>query len=155
MCLETLRDDTVTINYLPRIKQDMFNILKNCEAKIHEMVVLLMTVKARNLGRGLQWTVMYRDQVNGMRAGLEAYKSSLETALELGSTLLITSVQETTDVTRRDVALIRQDMAQVTRLVAGTRALRVQFHQLEEQGVGISIPLQRFLDETESYAESV
>lgn len=31
----------------------------------------------------------------------------------------------------------------------------MQFHRLEEQGFGISIPLQRFLDETESYAESV
>lgn len=31
----------------------------------------------------------------------------------------------------------------------------MQFQHLEEQGVGISIPLQRFLDETESYAASV
>ena len=107
MCLETLRDDAVTINYPPRIK----HILKNCEAKINEMVVLLVTVEARNLGRGLQWTVVCRDQVNGMRAGLEAYESSLEIALGVASTMLITSVQETTDATRRDIVLIRQDIA--------------------------------------------
>jgi hypothetical protein len=155
MCLETLRDDAVAINYPPRIRQNIYEILKNCEAKINEMVVLLGTVEARNLGRGLQWTVMYRDQMNAMRVSLEVYKSSLEIALELGSTLLISAVQDTTDATRRDVTFIRRDMVQVTQLLAGTRALRAQFHRLEEQGVGISIPLQRFLDETETYAESV
>jgi Fungal N-terminal domain of STAND proteins len=85
LCLEALRVDTTTIQYPEGIRQTLLVVLKNCDDVTKEMEALLKKASSQHMGRQIQWAMTTRDEMNKLRLNLEAYKSSIEIALELVS----------------------------------------------------------------------
>jgi len=83
LCLEALRAHTTTIQCPEVIRQTLLVVLNNCDDVTKEMEALLKKVSSQHIGRQIQWAMTTRDEMNKLRLNLEAYKSSIEIALEL------------------------------------------------------------------------
>jgi hypothetical protein len=93
--------------------------------------------------------------MNKLRSRLEAHKSAINIALDMVSIQLISAVKDDTRDIKQNTAQIpeiRQDTADLLRQLA---SLRLQIAELKRHDGGQGIILQRFLDESTSYAETV
>ena len=93
--------------------------------------------------------------MNKLRSRLEAHKSAINIALDMVSIQPISAVKDDTRDIKQNTAQIpeiRQDTADLLRQLA---SLRLQIAELERHDGGQGIILQRFLDESTSYAETV
>jgi hypothetical protein len=85
LCLETLRDDSMKLEYPDGFQENLLKVLKNCDAVTTEMTALLDKLSSANLLRKVQWTAMGRDDMNKLRSSLESHKSALEIGLDMTS----------------------------------------------------------------------
>lgn len=66
-----------------------------------------------------------------------------------------TEIKAQTTAIKADTEEIKQDIRQISGLVEEIALLRLQVSQLKQENGSAGVTLQRFLDETSSYAESV
>lgn len=155
LSLENLRDDSAKINYPQGSHRTLITVLGNCDHVTKEIEALLNKMASSNLGRRVQWTIYGRDDMNKLRSRLEAHKSAIDIALDVVSIQLISAAKDDTRDIKENTAQIpeiRQDTADLLRQLA---SLRLQTVELERHDGGQGIILQKFLDESTSYAEAV
>lgn len=85
LCLESLRDDSMKIDYPDGFRQNLITVLKNCDTVTTEMTTLLDKLASANLLRRFQWSTMGRDDMNRLRSSLQSHKSALEIGLDMTS----------------------------------------------------------------------
>lgn len=92
LSLVTLKgDEQTSVNPLPpTIKQQVLQIIVNCDVVTQQMNDLLVKLTSGRLGRRIQWSLTDKDEVNRLRSSLEANKSALEIALILGTISMLT-----------------------------------------------------------------
>ena len=83
LCLETLRDDSLTNEFHNNISGNLLSVLVNCKVVVKDIADLLARLQASVSGGRVQWPLSGRDEVNRLRSSLESHKSALEIALEL------------------------------------------------------------------------
>ena len=83
LCLETLRDNSLTNEFPNKIIGNLLSVLGNCNVVVKDIADLLARLHASISGGRIQWTISGRDEVNRLRSSLESHKSALEIALEL------------------------------------------------------------------------
>jgi len=158
LCLETLREDDAHVRYPEALKRNLIAILANVDHVTKEMDTLLKRCSAEGVGQSVKWSVANRDEAVRLRDSLEAHKSAIEIALELGSLTLATAIKRDVSVIKRNVtavAGVREDLAQLSDLKGEITALRMQLLSIQDSNATMKLPLQRFLDESVAYAESV
>jgi hypothetical protein len=155
LSLANLRDDSTKIKYPEGSRRTLITVLGNCDHVTKEIEALLNKMASGNIGRGMQWTIYGQDDMNKLRSRLEAHKSAIDIALDMVSIQLISAVKDDTKAIKQNTAQIseiRQDTADLLQQLA---SLRIQIAELERHDGGQGIILQRFLDESTSYAETV
>jgi hypothetical protein len=162
LSLENLRDDSIEINYPEGSHRTLITVLGNCDHVAKEMEALLNKMASGNIGRRMEWTIYGRDDMNKLRSRLEAHKSAIDIALDMVSIQLISAVKDDTQDLKGDTKAIKQNTAQISEIRQDTAdllqqlaSLRLQVAELERHDGGQGIILQRFLDESTSYAETV
>ena len=162
LSLEYLRDDSIKIGYPEGSHQTLITVLGNCGHVVNEIEALLNKMASGNVGRRMQWTIYGRDDMNRLRSRLEAHKSAIDIALDMVSIQLISAVKDDTQDLKADAKAIKQNTAQISEIRQDTAdllqqlaSLRHQIAELERHDGGQGIILQRFLDESTSYAETV
>ena len=136
LCLETLRDEE--FSFPNSLKTQLVRVLNNCDGVVEEMLGVLDKYRHAGLLRQIQWSASDSQEVARIRQRLEAYKSVLEITLELANLTVLNGV-------RGDTGNILAEVA----------ALRTQVAELSVTNPNQNPILQRFLDETVTYAESL
>lgn len=162
LSLENLRDDSIKINYPEGSHRTLITVLGNCDHVANEIEALLNKMASGNIGRRMQWTIYGRDDMNKLRSRLEAHKSAIDIALDMVSIQPISAVKDDTQDLKVDTKAIKQNTSQIPEIRQDTAdllqqlaSLRRQIAELERHDGGQGIILQRFLDESTSYAETV
>lgn len=162
LSLGNLRDDSIKIKYPEGSHRTLITVLGNCDHVTKEIEALLNKMASGNIERRMQWTIYGRDDMNKLRSRLEAHKSAIDIALDMVSIQLISAVKDDTQDLKGDTQAIKQNTAQIPEIRQDTAdllqqlaSLRLQIAELERHDGGQGIILQRFLDESTSYAETV
>jgi hypothetical protein len=139
----------------PRLVDHLESILHNCNDVVTEIEKTLVKHRSSRLGRGGHWTIGGgKDDMTKFRASLEAHKSALELALEMITITVSREIKnDTTEIRYNSAAIpgIKNDTTQILNEIARLRASLPT--DLPQGSSGII--LQRFLDESTSYAETV
>ena len=154
-CLEALRQPDLIGFYPDALRPNLVTIIRECDGVTGKMRQLLTKLSSGSAGRRMQWSFTARDEADRLRQSLEAHKSALQIAISLVSLSATQSLQNDTSSIRAKAALIpqmREDTAQIADLRREIAALRVDMNL---QQVGLSVPMQRFLEESTAYADSV
>ena len=85
LCLGMLRDNSRNITYPDGFRDNLMNVLENCNSVTNEMEAMLLKLSSTNLGRRLQWTFKEKGEMDRLRSSLESHKSALEIALDMTS----------------------------------------------------------------------
>lgn len=85
ICLETLRDDSMTTVYPDAFRENLLTVLKHCGTVTTQMTVLLDKYSSINVLRRIQWSASGRDEMNQLRSSLESHKSALGIGLDMTS----------------------------------------------------------------------
>jgi hypothetical protein len=136
LCVEALRDDG--FDFPESLRAQLVTILSNCDAVTREMTTLVQRYTHPSAGRRIKWSFSSRDEVVKLRNRLEAHKSALEIALECANLAMNVAIKD-------DTTAIRAELA----------TLKIQVLQLQPSTAGPNFLVQRFLDETLTYTESV
>lgn len=83
--LSILQEDASKVAYPENMEKNLLGILQNCDLSTTEMKALLEKLSSMKLGRRVQWAVEGRAEMNKLRSSLEAHKSAIEIALEMGA----------------------------------------------------------------------
>ncbi|KAH7086331.1 hypothetical protein FB567DRAFT_68108 [Paraphoma chrysanthemicola] len=158
MVLVLLRDDFArTSSYtLPAtLIKHLGAILKNCDEAVAEIETSLAKHRSSRLGVGGHWTLGGgKDDMHKYRSNLEAHKSALELALDVvNMSLSRETLRNTEDIRHNTAALpaIKNDTMQILEEIA---RLRARLPNDLPPGAP-NIMLQRFLEESTTYAETV
>jgi regulator of replication initiation timing len=91
LCLETLHDDCSgnAIEYPPQLKQSLVALLKNCDTVTRDMDRTLSSTLKSKLGASVSWSTSGSSEMDKLRVRLEAYKVSIEIALEMVSMYVV------------------------------------------------------------------
>jgi len=157
-CLET---DVAkpSSNTLPhKFTLDLDTTLKSCGWVVEGIEKSLAKHKSSRIGRGGHWTLLGgKDDMAKFRSSLEAYKSTLDIALNvINSTTIREIKRDTTNIL--DYAAIvpdvKNDTEKILEILEDIRRLKARLPPDLQQG-GPNVVLERFLDESTSYAETV
>ncbi|KAL9105928.1 MAG: hypothetical protein Q9227_008988 [Pyrenula ochraceoflavens] len=157
MCLECLKNDYSDnkVSYPDNNWRSLLEVLQSCESVMTRMQTLLNHTSSANVNKRLQWAIHGRQQMNELRSSLEAHKGTLEIVLEINTTsIAVSSVAKRTKNIEHDAKEIKQDTAKIELIFDEICALRRQL-QCNKQNRVDNFLLDRFLDESCSYAESV
>jgi hypothetical protein len=139
----------------PRLVDHLESILHNCNDVVAEIEKALVKHRNSRLGQGGHWTIGGgKDDMTKFRASLEVHKSALELALEMVTMTVTHEIKnDTTEIRYNSAAIpgIKSDTTQILNEIARLRASLPT--DLPQGSTGII--LQRFLDESTSYAETV
>lgn len=83
LCLQTLRDDSTTVNFPENARGNLLSVLSNCDTVVKDIASMLLRLQASVSGGRMQWPISGRDEVNRLRSSLESHKSALEIALDM------------------------------------------------------------------------
>ena len=136
LCLATLKDED--FHFPDRLQTQLVCVLENCGSVTQDMSRVIEKHRSNAIGRKLQWSFSDRDEVSRLRERLEAHKSVLEITLELANLSTVNTIKE-------DTSDIKVELA----------ALKLQVMQLRGSDSAPGFALQRFLNETVAYTESV
>jgi hypothetical protein len=136
LCVSSLKDKN--FNFPPNLQRQLTLVLGNCERTMQDMNNIVRKHSNPGAGRRLKWSLNDGQNVARLRERLEAHKSTLDITLDLGQLTLVSDVRE-------DTRAIRAEL----------RKLRLQVRNLERSSVNERPMLQRFLEDSMTYAESV
>ncbi|KAJ9617274.1 hypothetical protein H2200_000995 [Cladophialophora chaetospira] len=154
-CLEALQRPDLIHHYPDALRPNLVTIIRECDGVAGKMRELLSKLSSASVGRRMQWSLTSRDETGRLRQSLEAHKSALQIAISLVSLSATQSLQNDTSSIRVKAALLpemRADTAQIADLRREISALRID---MTLQHTIFSVPMQRFLDESTAYAETV
>jgi hypothetical protein len=139
----------------PQLVDHLGSILHNCNDVVAEIEKSLLRHRNSRLGAGGHWTIGGgKDDMTKYRTSLEAHKSALELALEMVTMTVTCDIKkDTTEIRYNSAAIpgIKNDTTQILNEIAHLRArLPADLHQGSS-----GIILERFLDESTNYAETV
>ena len=136
LCVTTLKHED--FHFPDRLQRQLVNVIENCGSVTEDMSRVIEKHRSNAIGRKLQWSFSDRDEVARLRERLEAHKSVLEITLELANLSTVNTIKE-------DTTDIKVELA----------ALKLQVMQLRGSDSAPGFALQRFLNETVAYTESV
>ena len=136
LCVATLKNEE--FRFPDTLQKQLVGVLQNCGSVTQGMSVVIERHRSNAVGRKLQWSFSDRDEVSRLRERLEAHKSVLEITLELANLSTVNTIKE-------DTSDIKVELA----------ALKLQVMQLRSSDSAPGFALQRFLNETVAYTESV
>ncbi|OCT52466.1 hypothetical protein CLCR_09728 [Cladophialophora carrionii] len=155
LCLDALRQPDLIRFYPDALRPNLTTIIRECDGVVVKMSVLLSKLSSASVARRMQWPFAARDEADRLRQSLEAHKSALQIAVSLVSLSATQSLQNDTSSIRVKAALLpglKEDTAQIAELRAELAALRMDMNL---HRTGLSIPMQRFLEESTAHADSV
>jgi hypothetical protein len=155
LCLDALRQPELIRFYPDSLRPNLITIIRECNGVAGKMRKPLSKFSSGTVTRRMQWSFTARDETDRLRQSLEAHKSALQIAVSLVSLSATQSLQNDTSSIRAKAALLpgmKRDLAQIEELRAEIAALRIDVNL---QRTGLSIPMQRFLEESTAYANSV
>jgi hypothetical protein len=136
LCVSSLKDEN--FNFPLNLQRQLALVLRNCERTVQDMDKIVRKHSNAGIGRRMQWSLNDGQDVARLRERLEAHKSTLDITLDLGQLALVSGIRDDT----RDIR-------------AELYSLRLQISNLERSGVNERPMLQRFLEDSMTYAESV
>jgi len=156
--LVCLQDDIAkpSSSTLPhKLVSHLGSILKSCESVVEEIEKSLAKHNSSRLGRGGHWTLGGgKDDMTKFRSSLEAHKSSLDLALDMITMTLTRDIKRDTSEIRRCASGVPDIKNDTTQILEEIRRLKARLPPDLQQG-GPNVILQRFLDDSTSYAETV
>ena len=158
LCIDSLQHEETVSRFPDGLKRSLGVIIRNCNDIVNQMNALLTKLSSGNLGRRVQWSFSSREEAERLRNNLEAHKSAIEIALSISAVAVGTNIQAETAAIKEDTSLlpiISQDTAQIGELRTEITALRFQIMQLAQPETQEQNPLERFLDESIAYTESI
>lgn len=163
-CLEALRQPDLIRFYPDALRPNLVTIIRECDGVAGEMRDLLSRRSSGSVAMSLQWSLTTRGEAVRLRQSLEVHKSALQIAIGLIDLSATHSIQNDTSSIRGKASLIpamKEDTAQIVELRREIAALRRDFN-MQRPGLSfpkhrpeLSLPMQRFLDESINYAESL
>lgn len=117
------------------------NVLTIYGTVIQDIAKIIDKHDAGRLGRHIQWSISDRDKVCQYRERLEAHKSALEITLGLASLTMANSIKEDTTEIRAEMVALRTQV--------------IQLIQSGDSGVEPNHILDRYLNDSIAYADSV
>ena len=160
LCLETLRDDSMQVIYPESMHRNLIDIIGNCDVVATEMLELLENLCSDDLAEHVEWSAHSRDALRNQISSLECYRSALDIALDMLSITPAPAVQKQ----REEHGLITAeysmslspsnipDSSEFSNLVEELSVLRSQVYKVKQHDHSAGVLLERFLDESESYA---
>ena len=158
LCLESLKEEDDANHFPQKLRESLTIIMRHCQDIIDQIGSLLARFASGNISRRLQWSLFGRDEAERLRNSLEAHKSAIEIALTVSAVTIGTHVYNDTQliqVNTNTIPDIKQDTSQIGDLRTEIMALRFQVMQLGQPQSTNDSPIERFLDESIAYAESV
>ena len=158
LCLESLKEEGDANHFPQKLRESLIFIMRNCQDIVDQLGSLLARFASGNIGRRLQWSLTGRDEAERLRNSLEAHKSAIEIALTVSAVTIGNQVYTDTQliqVNTNTIPDIKQDTSQIGDLRTEIMALRFQVMQLGQPQNTNDNSIERFLDESIAYAESV
>lgn len=149
-----LKDDVAkpSSNTLPpNLATHLESTLRSCDAVVEEIVKSLAKHKSSRLGRGGHWTLGGgKDDMTKFRISLENHKSALDLALDMITMNTARDIKKDTTEICQYAAIVPEIKNDTEKIWEEIRRLRAQLRE-----GGPNIVLERFLDESTTYAETV
>ena len=143
--LEQLRDESTKINYPEDLQQRLIDMVRDCDTVVTSMQRVLDEASNATTARRLQWTLTGKNNMTKLSSRLEAHKTAVVVAVSVASLCLNTGLKSNTDQILRETAALHQQMA----------LMQLQMTTLRQSDSTENVVMQRFMEETTSYAESV
>ena len=87
--LSILQEDASKISYPASLEKSLVDVLGNCDRVTTQMKALLSQLSSMKSRRRVQWDAEGRGEMNKLRSSLEAHKSAIEIALEMGAMYVV------------------------------------------------------------------
>ena len=158
LCIDSLQHEETVSKFPDSLQRSLAVIIRNCNDIVEQMSSLLTKLSSGSLGNRIQWSFSSREDAERLRNSLEAHKSAIEIALSVSAVAMGTNLQTEATAIKQDTSLlptISNDVAQISELRTEITALRFQIMQLGQPQTHEGNPLERFLDESVTYAESI
>ena len=164
LCLEILRDDSTQITHPESMHRNLIDIIGNCDVVAAEMLELLQKLCSDDVDGHIEWSAQRGDALRNQSSSLECYRSAIDIALDMSSITPVLSVPKQSEEHRSSAADTEHFMSQspsnmpdsseLTNLVEELSVLRLQVSKVKQRDNSAGVLLERFLDESESYAKS-
>lgn len=164
LCLETLRNDATEVTYPENMHRNLVAVIGNCDILMAQMLGLLQKLSSDDLAQRLEWTANSQVAMKNLRSGLECHKSALDIALDMSPILSVLSVSQHTEEIQPNTAGTKSGMSQplsskghtsqITDVSGEIGLLRLQLSEIREHDRSGSVILERFLDESGTYAQA-
>ena len=143
--LEQLQRESTKVNYPADLSRRFIDMVRNCDKVVKAMTQVLDEVSNSKSSRRLQWTLTGESQIVKLSSRLESYKTAVGVAVGVASLCLTVEIKNDTSQILRETAALHQQMG----------LMQLQMTSLQQSSSTDSVIMQRFMDETTSYAESV
>ncbi|KPI42408.1 uncharacterized protein AB675_9522 [Cyphellophora attinorum] len=171
LCVETLKDEQFP--FPESHQKQLITMLYHCDIIVREMANIIQTKQSyhdpsqsNNIASSsptfvgkIKWSFKDRDQVTSLRGRLEAHKTTLDIVLDMAIITTTAQIKDDTGMLRETTTLIKEDTGSIredaSKLRQEVEKLRKQLAALSSDRPSEPPMLQRFLEETFTYTESV
>ena len=145
--LEQLRDESTKVNYPEVLSRRFIDMVHNCDTVLSAMEQALDRVSKAKTSRRLQWTLTGKDEMAKLSIRLETHKTAVAVAVGIASLCLTAEIKIDTNQILQETAALHQQM--------GLMQLQMNSLHRSSSDPADNVLMQRFMEETTSYAESV
>jgi hypothetical protein len=130
------------------------HVVGNCNTVVGQLGLLLDQYSDKTFTNGTRWELTGRDEAERLRFSLEAHKQTLDIALEMITICVVVETKSDTTAIRQDTDILKQDTTKILEEIGRLQAIIIQRGD-RDLVAGPNFALKRYLDDLESYAESV
>ncbi|KIW99460.1 uncharacterized protein Z518_11199 [Rhinocladiella mackenziei CBS 650.93] len=151
LAVETLQKDALSdeLQYPDSLQHILTEVLLNCDGVVKDIRALLVKADSDRRMARVRWAINGQTEMNKLRQQLEDHKATLNIALGMANICLRSKGKEDTSAIRIGTVDIKQD---TTTILDQILKLQLRF---EDVGNVRTITLQRFLDKSTTYAQSI
>ena len=153
VCLEALREAPFKDDLPASLLRKLVAVVTNCETVCSEIAALLKKLASGSMLQRLSWTFKQRERADRLRGSLEAHKSALDIALELGAITQLHELQVRTKSIKDDTVALRASLALVEQMAEQVQAMSLQVQR--DQTMSSDPVVEAFLAEVAAYAEAI
>ena len=152
VCLEALREAPFKDDLPPSLLRKLVAVVTNCDTVCSDITSLLNKLAGGSMLQRLSWTFKQRERADRLRVSLEAHKSALDIALELGAITQLHELQIRTNSIKHDTVALRASFAIVEAMAKQVQA--ISLHVQRDQDNFRDPVVDAFLADVAAYAKS-
>ncbi|KAK4455304.1 hypothetical protein QBC34DRAFT_432658 [Podospora aff. communis PSN243] len=123
----------------PPIQSQILSIISSCQVLVNRIHERIAELKQRGVVGKIKWVVVVREEVDDLRASLEAHRGSLALAVQMVSIPAFKAIRGDVVGVKEDTTSIRGSVEDVRRDVQGIEELKREMREMRELVAGLTI----------------